>query len=53
MLDGLFASLYGDTATASMFLLSAAAALVLGGIIGLLKSKGYEVTQIQTEQVNK
>ena len=24
-----------------------------GGIIGLLKSKGYEVTQIQTEQVNK
>ncbi len=33
MLDGLFASLYGDTATASMFLVSAAAALVLGGII--------------------
>ena len=33
MLDGLFASLYGDTATAAMFLVSAAAALVLGGII--------------------
>ncbi len=39
MLDGLFASLYGDTATASMFLLSAAAALVLGGIIAWVSRK--------------
>ena len=39
MLDGLFASLYGDTATVSMFLLSAAAALVLGGIIAWVSRK--------------
>ena len=39
MLDGLFASLYGDTATASMFLLSAAVALVLGGIIALVSRR--------------
>ena len=39
MLDGLFAILYGDTATASMFLLSAAAALVLGGIIAWVSRK--------------
>ena len=39
MLDGLFASLYGDTATASMFLLSAAVALVLGGVIALVSRR--------------
>ena len=39
MLDGLFASLYGDTATAAMFLVSAAAALVLGGIIAWVSRK--------------
>ena len=39
MLDGLFASLYGDAATASMYLVSAAAALVLGGVIAWVSRK--------------
>ena len=39
MLDGLLSSLYGDAATASMYLLSAAVALVLGGVIALVSRK--------------
>lgn len=39
MLDGLFASLYGDTPTASMFLISAAVALVLGWVIAVVSRK--------------
>ena len=39
MLNGLFASLYGETTTASMFLISAAVALVLGGVIALVSRK--------------
>ena len=39
MLDGFFASLYGDTATTSMFLVSAAAALVMGFVIALVSRK--------------
>ena len=39
MLDGLFASLYGDTTTASMFLISAAVALVLGWVIAVVSRK--------------
>ena len=39
MLDGLFSSLYGDAATTSMFLASAAIALVLGFIIALVSRK--------------
>ena len=39
MLDGLFASLYGDTATTSMFLASAAVALVLGAVIAFVSRK--------------
>ena len=39
MLDGFFSSLYGDTATTSMFLLSAAVALVLGAVIAFVSRK--------------
>jgi len=39
MLNGLFASLYGDTTTASMFLISAAVALVLGGVIAFVSRR--------------
>ena len=39
MLDGFFASLYGDAATTSMFLLSAAVALGLGCVIALVSRK--------------
>ena len=39
MLDGFFASLYGDTTTPSMFLLSAAVALVLGAVIAFVSRK--------------
>ena len=39
MLDGLFASLYGDTTTASMCLISAAVALVLGWVIAVVSRK--------------
>ena len=39
MLNGLFASVYGDAATAGVFLLSAAIARVLGGVIALCSRK--------------
>ncbi len=39
MLDGFFASLYGDTTTASTFLLSAAVALVMGAVIAFVSRK--------------
>lgn len=39
MLEGFFASLYGDTATTSMFLASAAVALVLGAVIAFVSRK--------------
>ena len=39
MLDEFFASLYGDTTTPSMFLLSAAVALVLGAVIAFVSRK--------------
>ena len=39
MLDGFFSSLYGDTTTTSMFLLSAAVALILGGVIAFVSRK--------------
>lgn len=39
MLDGFFSSLYGETATTSMFLLSAAAALILGAVIAFVSRK--------------
>ena len=39
MLDGFFASLYGDTTTTTMFLASAAVALVLGAVIAFVSRK--------------
>lgn len=39
MLDGLLASIYGDTTTSAMFLLSSVIALALGGVIALISRK--------------